>query len=299
MVSVKKRLDIESLLRWAYRDELPKAHKLASFLPAEFGGAWGGIERYGELLEVIDAPENQFGVVPDLTSTAWPHEDAIRVHNAVCDLDRLPLNLPDGWNPLGDMPGFADAPQAVARALESGTYDDRNGERWLKTRAGHLIRKHAIMGGCPVWEAEEPKADVLRGLNGKPLWFRRVSVLIDSGDVAKGIAPVWQEVEVDGLDPKRRIPYPDAYQKTVYDHDPVDIVLARAEYEVWRAALDLLAIELEEGLDAHVVTPCTKPYRPWEEGGMPAGPRVLPSLAHPAYVLTLANGYWGVRREQA
>src|SRR5688500_9952509 len=101
---LKKRMTIEALLRWAYRDELPKAQAPGGSLrPAGFGGAWGGIERYGELLTVIDhGLENRYGLVPDLSATTEPHPDAIRIGDAVQALDAFPLNLPDGWNPLTD-----------------------------------------------------------------------------------------------------------------------------------------------------------------------------------------------------
>src|SRR5689334_12692725 len=98
-----KRLDIEAFMRWAYVQELPKAQAVLSLTPAGFGGAWGGVSRYGELLTVIDAPENRWGVVPDLFATTLPHPDAEVVGAAVQALDHFDIDLPDDWNPLGDM----------------------------------------------------------------------------------------------------------------------------------------------------------------------------------------------------
>lgn len=292
----KRRIGIEALLRWAYVDELPKAHELASFTPAGFGGAWGGTERYGELMTIIDAPENEFGLAPDLTATTMPHHDAIRVHNAVCGLDALELTVPDGWNPLADLSAFDGLDQAIARAIAQETRLDEYGRRFLKTTPGRLIRKHALMGGCPEWEVEPPQRHMVCSSRGKPRWFRRTLVTTDEGDFAKGIQPTYLEVEVDGLDPKLRIPYPDSYQKTYFDPDPVEAVVARAEYEVWRVALDVLAIDLEVGLDAHVVTPSIRPQRPWETGESHVR-TVLPDMTRASYTLTLANGYWGSRIE--
>jgi hypothetical protein len=37
-----KRMGIEELLRWAYRDELPKMQSGGQLLPLGYGGAWGG-----------------------------------------------------------------------------------------------------------------------------------------------------------------------------------------------------------------------------------------------------------------
>jgi hypothetical protein len=290
-----KRIGIEELLRWAYRDELPKMQSAGRLLPPGYGSAWGGVERYGELLTVVDAPENKWGLVPDFAATTSPHPDAIRVGEAVCALDALELDLPKDWNPLGDWVSLGDeATRAANRALNRGTYVDDDGARRLKTAASQLMRKYAVLGGTPEWQGEEPEAKLVVAANGRPRWFRRALVMVDPGDPQKGIAPVYEEREVNGLD-KRRVPLPDAYTKTVFDPDPADTALNRAEYEVWRAALDVLVEDLNGlvwsevvngdsiervGLADFKVINSLRPFRPWETGDLPPQ-RVLPDLTTP------------------
>jgi len=290
----KKKITIEDLLRWAYRDELPKERAGGGcFLPAGFGGAWGGVERFGEILTVVDGgPENRYGLAVDFTAVGDPHPDAIRVGDAVKALDGFPLNLPDDWNPIADWPDLGpDGVAAVRRAVERETYIDGNGERRFKTALSRLVMRHALMGDAPVWEGEKPQVKTVTGPNGKPRWFRRVQVVADPGDPEQGIMPTYTEVEVDGYNQKRHRPYADAYRKTYLDPDPAETILSRAEWELWCAALDLLTVELEGVLEAHVIIPSERPARPWESGA-PLTRKVLESEARPAAWLTLLNGCW-------
>ncbi|MBB4042028.1 hypothetical protein GGR34_003713 [Microvirga flocculans] len=292
--ATKKKIAIEELLRWAYRDELPKERAGAGrFLPAGFGGAWGGVERYGETLAVVDdGRENRWGLAVDFTAASDPHPDAIRVGEAVKALDGFPLNLPDDWNPIADWPDLgAEGEAAVRRAVERETYIDGNGDRRFKTAISRLVMRHALMNDAPVWEGEKPEIKIVTGANGKPRWFRRVRAVADPGDPELGIMPTYTEVEVDGYNAKRQRPYPDAYRKTYLDPDPAETILSRAEYEVWCDALDLLTIDLEGVLEAHEIVPSARPARPWENGGALAR-KVLKSGARPAAWLTLLNGRW-------
>lgn len=291
---MKKRITIENLLRWTYRDELPKEQASGGFLrPAGFGGAWGGIERYGEILTIVDeSKENRFGLVPDLSAANDPHPDAVRVGEAVRALDGCALCLPADWNPLADWSSLAEEGQrAVQRAIDQETLVGRDGERRFKTSLSRLVMRHALLGDTPVWEGEEPQLKYVCGGNGKPRWFRRVDVLADPGDVAQGIDPVWQSVEVDGMDPKRRIPYPDAYRKTYLDPDPSETIVSRAEYEIWCAALDMLTHDLASVLEAHEIVASARPARPWETGAAER-PRVLDGAGGPGPWLSLLNGCW-------
>ncbi|MEO1110559.1 MAG: hypothetical protein AAFX90_21860, partial [Pseudomonadota bacterium] len=69
---MKKQIDIEKLLKWAYCEELPKGG-------AHGGGAvsyssWCAVAGLAELGTLID--DNSYGVVPDLTSSGEPDPDA-------------------------------------------------------------------------------------------------------------------------------------------------------------------------------------------------------------------------------
>lgn len=301
MNGLKKRIEIEALLRWAYRDELPKEHELLAG-PDGFGGPWGGVERVGRYGTVIDVSENRFGVVPDFTATTLPHPDAVRVAAVVVALDALELDLPDDWAPLADLGDLGPlGAAAVARGVAGLISTAADGRRRLRTAPRRLIMKHAIMGGTPVWQADIPVQKVECRANGMPRWFRRQVIVTEDGSM---------EIEVDGFNAKRRMPYGDAYQKPYLDPDPVEAVIGRAEYEVWHAALAVLVEDLNDvrwsevvdgvrvervGLRDYEVIHSARPVRPWETGDL-APQQVWQDLTRPTQRLRLHYGSWGIVR---
>ncbi|MFG1246781.1 hypothetical protein [Xanthobacter flavus] len=272
----RKTVDIEALLRWAYREELPKAAAAGSRLVVGFKTGWGGVERFGELLAVIDEPDirNRYGLVPDGTASTDPHPDAVRVHDAVMALRRCELEVPEDWNPIADMGDLGpEGAAAVVRGLAGMTIINDKGARVLRRSVARIVIRQAILGGAPDWEGETPERHVVCA-HGKPQWFRREVVVTDGA-----FGPASHEIEVDGFNHSRRMPYADAYTKMVLDPDPAPVVQGRAEYELWRGALDLLAEDLAEGLEAHKVLPSDRSARPWEAPDPER--RILPSLLVP------------------
>ncbi len=252
-----KSMSIETALDWAYRRELPKSRVIAAN-PGVMPSAWDSVTGYGALLTRVDLPMNCFGVYVDLQANGLPHPDAEAIASSVDALDAPGLfGLPEGWDPLEDL-GALDglAAGAVARGLERLTLKDREGRVGLRTPPSRLVMKHALLGGAPDWRAETPEVKTVTGPNGKPKWFRRVLV----PDQAEG---GWYEIEGEGFDERRRRPHADAYQKRYLEPDMAPVVVARGEYEVWRAALDLLVDDLDGELVDHVVTPSAAPARPW------------------------------------
>lgn len=268
---------IVELLQWAYREELPKT-QAAPLGPAAPRGGWDKVARWAEELSLAGLDDNRFGVVPDLAAVGLPHLDAMVIHAAVVALDRWPLALPDGWNPLGDMPqlGAAGA-AAVARALEAMTFVGRDGERWLRRGVGALVFRAAVTGTAPDWRMDAPRIDVERRENGQAKWFVRELVAFDGA-----FGRVSEEIERDGWDERAKRPRAGAYQKPVLAPDPVCGIVARGEYEIWRAALDALAGDLAFALSSAVPVAPDGPARPWEAGEGRAA-RVLPDIsARPA-----------------
>lgn len=263
---IKRKMDIEALLRWVYRDELPRAQSdVLSFGPRAYATANGAIRQAGEMMTVIDAPLNRYGVVADLTAMRPPHPDAIKVYEAVTTLDSLVLEFPDGWDPFADIPCMGvDGIAAGTRAIQHLAVTDERGLMTLRGLPATLVRRYAILNGTPDWYAEAPVRKTVTVGKGRPGWFRRVLI---SG----------AEMEVDGFDRKRRMPYPDAYQKSYLDPDPFEFALGRAEYEVWHAALGVLAADLDGQLQAFDVCESHRPSRPWEAGNT-APPRILRDL---------------------
>lgn len=287
-----KQVEISNLVRWAYRDELPKAHPLGYGRTAlGIGFKTGSIWQMGKLgVKVQETTINRFGLAPDLTSTSEPHPDAAAVWRAVQQLTDLSLTLPEDWQPLSDMPGVEEAvPEAVRAAVERLSYPvdgdvavasyERAGglhrailsrpsdERMLREPVSRLVAKYAVLGGHPDWEAEPSVRRWMTNENGTKKYFRKEIVTTESGIIT---------VEVDGMDHKKRRPYPDAYLKHFWDPDPSEAVESRALYEIWHAALCFLVDELNGAMQDHIAVPPMLSARPWE--GQWSAPRVLSSI---------------------
>jgi hypothetical protein len=112
---------IDDLLRWAYREELPKAKafSLATRGPKGFGRALAALEMFEKYLSTIDYPVNQYGVVTDASLPPPPHPDAIIIAEAVMELDSYELGLPEDWDPFGDLAPLARKDQAYREALDA------------------------------------------------------------------------------------------------------------------------------------------------------------------------------------
>ncbi|MBS7699182.1 MULTISPECIES: hypothetical protein [unclassified Chelatococcus] len=276
---MKRTMDIEAVLRWAYREELPKALGSANGPSDSIRPGWAGISSYAQLLAVIDY--NRYGVLPDLTALDAPHVDAVRVFDAVRALDGCAVEVPDAWDPLGDMPEIGDdAASLAAQALQRATYIDQQGQRHFRGRR-QLVERFALMGGCPVWEMDVPERKVERQAStGQPAWFIDRVVYEETCDGRV----VERTVTVEGYNHTRRRPYPGAYQRTYLEPDPVPGIIGRIEYELWHAALALLVEDLADGLESIALTPCARPARPWEDGQARA-PRILPSALSRAAAL--------------
>ncbi|MGA2491866.1 MAG: hypothetical protein ABSF67_02820 [Roseiarcus sp.] len=265
----KKAMTIEDALRWAYREELPKR---------EFGGADGAnwLATYVELGTRIDV--NAFGVVPyAIGSDAPPHPDAVKLWQAVQALDALEIEAPEGWNPIADLGDLgALGAAAVAKAFAAETVVGVDGKRRFKVKPSRLIVHFAVLGDQEEWRAE-PTTIATVTENGKPKWFRRQTVWVDRGRFAEQNLGHWAEVEVSGVDKKRR-PYADAYRKYFLDPDPQAAIIARMEWQLWRSAIDMLAEDVD--LDSIALMPSALPQWPWESAL--AAPRVLEALVAPA-----------------
>lgn len=287
-----KTIGIEALLRWAYCEELPKAEAIGeaigSCAPRQPGNHWKGAAAAGALLTLVDARYNAFGVVADPTALSPPHPDAVAVGDLVAELAALELDLPEDWCPLGDFVSAGamtaeEAAAATVRGLARVLRVDAEGRRGAGERLVRLVLRHAVQGGAPDWEAEPPERKVVSA-HGKPKWFRLTQVW--SGAVDGDGRPVvgmgrYVDVEVDGYDEKRKRARPDAYRKHYFDPDPADVVVARAEYELWRAALTFLAADLAGRLVAFDVGDSPRGVAPWIDGGGEADRRPVVHLTRP------------------
>lgn len=275
---VRTSIDIEDLVSWAYREELPKQPRPAPGVRAMAPG-WSSISRFGELLADIDGGDwrNQFGVTPDLMAKDAPHADALLVAEAVESMVDIAVEVPECWWPFDD---FARPEEwgdigrhVVADALARQCRPGPNGGLFAKNRPSAMVHRYAILGSCPVWEAEAPVYQRVRGPNGKARWFitRKVPVTVEGKIVA------YNDVEMDGWNGTRRRPWPGAYHKWELSPSPFEAACDRLDYEVWHAGLTLLARQLEGRLESWVVTGPARAARPWEGEDQAAAPRILPA----------------------
>ena len=149
----------------------------------------------------------------------------------------------------------------------------------------------ATLGPLTGWGAEPPRLDWLRDDAGRERWFRKVEKPVSwdaSGNVV-GVA----DVEAEGWDAKNWRPYARAYRRPVLTPCPLAVARRRAEWQLWRAALDVVYEIVAGGEvvidgvrrvwpDAVRVLPCALPWRPWDETGPchTGGPLPSPSRTY-------------------
>ncbi|MCV0427820.1 MAG: hypothetical protein K5905_20375 [Roseibium sp.] len=262
---MKKRIDIEKLLKWAYCEELPKA---ASGGGNGLAGAssWLMVEGYGQLMTQVD--DNRYGVVPDFAvADGEPRADAVKVHAAVCDLDAIELDLPCDWNP---MPEIEEHGKHCKSVLDAARFGIANARR----RPVDIVRKHAILGGCPETEGEVPTLEVARNEYGHPIWFQmRIEHALD--DKGNPVEHKWETA--DGWNRNTKAPKAGAYQKFFFDPDPIPVIISRGEYQIWHCCLGILAEELKEKLELWEVMGTERAVCPWQFEASRA-PVILPDL---------------------
>lgn len=266
-------IDVEALLHWAWTIELPKATPATepvtvapSTWSSEEARRRGGWSMQPAMVDVDDPDfRNRFGVTPDRGARTGPHPDAVTLWEAVKALDETDFVFPDGWSPYGDFNAAggdlgAEGEAALVKGLERVTFTTGDGTRIAKSRlTRQIVERRAILGGCPEWRFDVPERRHVLAAHGQhPAWFRMVTLL------DKGGKPYL--AEVDGFNPRSRRPHADAYRKTFLDPDPIFAVVARAEYQLWRMALDTIVGDVGGRLTAHRLASCRLSFTPWQPG---------------------------------
>lgn len=266
----QRKMAIEDAVRWAYRDELPKAVVNGGRgVPSVLGYASSTWARQASAAANLGSFEpNRYGVIP-AAGAGEPHPAALMIGDAVEALDDLPVVILPSWS----VPELAEAgalgEAAIGRARAEFQRAELSGPRKGRLLRGALdiVRAAAILGP-PDGRIDPPALVTVKKWNGKDAWFRRTLVQFETGT---------EEVEVDGYDARRKRPHPDAYRKFVLDPDPTDAIVARARYQVWRSAMDVLHDKLVGTLPEVEVSTCMAPWAPWASHGAP--PRLLADLS--------------------
>lgn len=249
---------IEKLLHWAFVMEMPLPDEGVVIASAGFG-PWGAIERIGALGTMVDASRS-----PCDSPSSWvigqADPDAVKVVNAVAELDDMTLREEDGFDILAGWPYFGSlGEEAVSKAWAILARRDQQGRMVIRSAISTLIRRVAVLGTWPDWVCDAPRVDMAT-VEGKPAWFRKVMQPVEWD--ATGVAIRSVEVEVDGRNKVSRRPYPGAYRKYVLTPDVSGKLARRIEYTLTHAALTTLAADLD-GLGGRKVLPPMCSPMPW------------------------------------
>lgn len=239
MTRRKTPLSIEALLSWTYRDEMPKLSREG---PLTLGSSAAAIWRMG-----------RFGAAIDNWSTARdpgypdamgdPDPDALVIDEVVRGLRGWGLTAAshDVLRVGLDVPDTALPPvcQRAAKALPV------------------LIGMHAKLRTRPgvSFCAVEP----VRTATGQPALWRRgfvAHVTIDGREIQ-------QEVEMPAKAVSGKRYPPGTYCNVRFTPSAAHVLLERAEYLTWRAALAHLAQELDGALRGYVPLDTDAPAAPW------------------------------------
>ncbi|MBR2117684.1 MAG: hypothetical protein IJ935_03225 [Afipia sp.] len=250
---MKKRIDIEKLLQWAMREELPKGKPVTA-------SAWDVVMSYGQLgarIQTSGHGYDGFGFVPGA-----PHEDAVIVADAVGKIsDEARFEDADNVGKLfGDLVAIAE--DAIASLLKAQ----------FNPRA--MIISKAIGGARPPWDFECPtprqmKAtfrDSIGALRDRPVVYGTDA----QGDTVMLMPNRGRAVARDGLYDFRMSPRSPLH----WDPSVLHIGHARAEYFAWHCALVTLANDLAGKLKEFEPTAPAVRAMPWITGQVAAS-RVL------------------------
>lgn len=228
----RQRVDIERLLQWAYRDELPKKDLSSS----DWERLDGYIERGG--VEIDVDPWEAHLRSQRYAFVGQPHDDALRLDYMVRKLDDVIVAWPSSRELL----------IGPLRCYE--TPDDVLLMKRMKAEARGLVIAHARMGTRPIWHMHH-KLDPVRLKNGRPL----VRFVDRNGKLADCYAGQRDYLR-GGQCPVR------------LDPTIAEIASARFEYFVWRSALvDLQRMaNVSWKLDDYEALPPAAAQAPWITG---------------------------------
>ncbi len=139
----KRRLDVEKLLQWVYRDELPK----------QTTGGLTGWERLILLGTNVDVSHHDTALPIALGP---PHPDALLIDHAVRQLPNVKLN-------------WAQTAKALMGHLLPYTPKPDPRIQHMATSPAALVVSHAIMGTRPHWDLGPVRLRRILGKNGKPV----------------------------------------------------------------------------------------------------------------------------------
>lgn len=253
---MRQAIDIERLLCWAYRDELPKRDLSASGWDSVAGYlARGGVAVDVDPWEAYLRPQRYAYIGP-------PHRDAIMIEAMVARLEDAVIEWPAAQSMLlGELaPYLTPEAERIIRRLRAHT-------------AG-LVRAHARMGTRPMWDVYWRLGPMLAP-NNRPIvqYIDRHGRLV----ICHGGKREWLR---GGRCPLRLYLGARPGERDRLSERPggalAEIASARWEYLAWHAGLCALVTMAESGwqLDRYRPLPPRAARVPWRDGVEPQ-PRIL------------------------
>lgn len=240
-MTTKVRKDIEALVAWALREEIPKGSPVSL-------SAWDAISNFATLGTRVDVSRggggDGLGFVP-----GTPHPDAERIALAVRALDKGKRIGEAGCAKL--IGGFAECDALAVRAVAQSPFN-----------LAALVIRCAVLGVRMEWDVGTPQ---LRPVTYSGQRHAIVFGVDDDGQL--------MEVKADRRGRYNAARSPRCH--VAWDEPSIGFLLeARAEYAAWHHALTELADVLRGTLDDFEVTGPEARAEPWRTGQVEA-PRVL------------------------
>lgn len=252
---MKTQIDVETLLHWAYRDELSK-RQLSS---AE--GIWDRIQEDGQRGGV----DKGHGAAQRYSHFGLPDPDAELIEKAVSALEDLVIDWPKSFDTIAaELSGLISINQIAKRESPRRTAKAGWGDAGAKAvkaywgeapRPAHdrprdvlmvgglktaaLVTMHAIQGTRPDWQEEPPTPSMVQALKGP-------------------------NAKVEGECRGRNLYSAGSYCPLQWSPSPLSIVSSRAEYVAWHDGLVRLAETLQ--LAKFTPLPPKASRTPWLEG---------------------------------
>ncbi len=254
---MKTEMDIELLLRWAFRDELSKRQLSAA------EGIW---DRIDEIAQRGGIDDRGHGSAQRYAHFGLPDPDAELIGQAVTALEDTVIDWPRSFNTIAaELSGLIsvndmarrDGPkrapragwgEAGAKAVKAfwGEAPRRHHQRdvlmvgGLRTAA--LVTMHAIQGTRPEWQEDPPEPSMIPAVKG-------------------------QHAMIIGECRGRNLYSTGAYCPLKWEPSPLSIVSSRAEYIAWHAGLVQLASTLQ--LAKFAALHPKAPQTPWIDKSEP------------------------------
>ena len=248
-----KKTTIEALLTWAFTQELPKIGAGSAGSAVALSN-WNIIADIASLGTMIDRNPNRYGAIPGYIDEGEPAHDALLVGDAVRALAAHGgFEIADGWNPF---PEWSD-PQGLVRTEVQRVVQEQRGrsDRLSGAHVVNLVISAAKLGRGPVWQADEPRTQIMRGSNGRDMWFVTRTARDRLGER--------YTFEDNGYDAKRCKPKKGAYRKYHLEHSVRGAILSRLDWQLWQSALEALHESLLNRLDAHALVVFQPDRHPW------------------------------------